>query len=173
MTEQMKSDAIFKAVEAVEKMSYTCPLREMISDDELQRVFTGTNFGAGHTPRQIVAETVLKIGSGYHTGNTALVCCQELGLVGKNKIHPQLTKRGQEYMFWSHKGAPDKADTSIADELAKALKQVSLTGQGKNADHWYCPVCACHSKWDYEMEHQGHCYIGQALNKYNAMKDGK
>jgi hypothetical protein len=75
---------------------------DMISDAALAEVFAGTNFGASK-PREIVAETLLKIAGGFSSGNTALECCQELGLVGKNKIHPQLTRTGRKYLYYAHK----------------------------------------------------------------------
>lgn len=73
-----------------------------ISDKDLERVFAGTNFGSD-SPRQIITDTLFIISGGYSTGHTALVCCQELGLVGSNKINPRLTKKGQRYLYGIYK----------------------------------------------------------------------
>jgi hypothetical protein len=76
-------------------------LVKIISDDRLERVFAGTNFGTSQ-PREIVADTLLKIAGGFSTGHTAFCCCQELGLLGRNKQRPRLTKLGKRYLYYSH-----------------------------------------------------------------------
>jgi hypothetical protein len=79
-------------------------IKEIVSDEEMQNAFHGSNFGAAE-PREILADTVLKIAGGYSTGNTAMRICQELGLLGrKMKPDPRLTKRGREYLYRSHCG---------------------------------------------------------------------
>lgn len=77
-------------------------LEPIIPDDELQAVFAGTNFGKAD-PREIVADTLLKIAGDFSPGHTALVCCQELKLVGKNKQHPRLTHKGRRYLYYACK----------------------------------------------------------------------
>lgn len=75
----------------------------LVSDEELQRVFAGTNFGnACH--REILAETLLKIAGDFSTGSTAMACCQELGLLGQNRINRRLTKKGRRYLYYAWSG---------------------------------------------------------------------
>lgn len=80
----------------------TFELTELVSDQHLEEAFEGTNFG-GSKPADIVAGTLLKIAGRYHTGHTALVCCQELGLVGKNKQSPKLTLKGSRYLYQAYR----------------------------------------------------------------------
>jgi len=92
--------------------------REAVSDEELAACFAGTNFGSSN-PREIVADTLLKTAGRYHTGHTALLCCQQLGLIGKNKHEPKLTLKGARYHYHAQKAA--HADTM---RLVKALQEV-------------------------------------------------
>lgn len=73
-----------------------------VSDDEVQAVFAGTNFGKSE-PREIIRDTLLKVVGHFSPGHTALVCCQELGLIGKNKRKPRLTKKGGRYLYYAMK----------------------------------------------------------------------
>jgi hypothetical protein len=100
---------------------HTDEMRAIVSDERLARVFTNTNFGNAK-PREIVAETLLKIAGGFSTGNTALVCCQELALVGRNKINPRLTKLGKRYLYYSHATASAEAKyLPVLEKLVEAL----------------------------------------------------
>lgn len=108
-----------------------------VSDSELAAAFAGTNFGNAE-PREIVAETLLKIAGEFSPGHTALVCCQELGLVGKNKHHPCLTKKGRRYLYYSHTPchqthpAPGIDMDLMRDAITKITKAAAnlLTGDG-------------------------------------------
>lgn len=82
---------------------YKHPTHEMIPEWQMQEAFKETNFGSSK-PREIVAETLLKIAGEFSPGHTALVCCQELGLIGKNKHEPRLTKKGRKYLYAAWKG---------------------------------------------------------------------
>ena len=70
---------------------------QIISDKAIDAAFEGTNFGSP-TPREIVANSLLKCAVGYYTGHTAKCILIELGLVYKSKW--ALTKLGQHYL-WS------------------------------------------------------------------------
>jgi hypothetical protein len=74
----------------------------LVTDERLETVFAGTNFGANAVPRDIVANTLLKVAGDFSTGHTALVCCQELGLIGANKREPKLTKKGRRYLYYAY-----------------------------------------------------------------------
>ena len=76
----------------------------IVSHDEMMKCFENTNFG-GDSERFVIAEAVIQIASGYNTGFTAMVICQELGLVGKRTARREynLTKKGKKYLYWSQK----------------------------------------------------------------------
>lgn len=75
-------------------------LQNLVSDAEVFEAFQNTNFG--ETPnRFIIADTLLKLACGYHTGRTATIICIELGLVRNGSYN--LTKKGKEYMFHAFK----------------------------------------------------------------------
>lgn len=77
-------------------------LREIASDKKVADVFHGTNFGAERDERKIIADTLLKIAGGYHSGHTALMCCKELGLLKRLKKGNALTPQGKKYLFWAY-----------------------------------------------------------------------
>lgn len=74
--------------------------KEIISDDEIYKVFTGTNFGST-SPRDVTRYSLLKYASGYRTGSTACACLKELGLIKTIKKGVVLTRRGKEYLYES------------------------------------------------------------------------
>lgn len=71
-------------------------LQEMISDEQIDKVWGSANFGTT-SKREIIRNTLLKCASGYYTGHTAKYIVIELGLV--NKVKWTLTKLGQQYLF--------------------------------------------------------------------------
>lgn len=91
-----------------------------ITDEELVQVFKGTNFGASK-PREIVAKTLLSIAGGYSTGHTAMRCCQELKLLGKNGR--TLTKKGRFYHYHATRAALDKTADDTMSHLGELLYQ--------------------------------------------------
>lgn len=73
---------------------------QIISDEEVARVHGYANFG-DMTPREVLAEGVLKYAYGYTIGYTQLTILLEHGLIRKPKpggYHSTLTKRGQKYL---------------------------------------------------------------------------
>lgn len=66
-----------------------------LTDEVVNAAFEGTNFGRTDF-RTILAETVLKRASGYHSGYTATTICIRLGLLGK---HDRPTKLGLTFAF--------------------------------------------------------------------------
>jgi len=70
--------------------------QEILSDDELSAAWGNANFGAA-TKREVVANTLLKCASGFHTGSTARAIVRELDLV--KPLNWALTKKGKEYLF--------------------------------------------------------------------------
>lgn len=73
---------------------------EIISDAEVDRVHGRANFG-GMTPREVLADGVLKYAYGYSAGYTQLTILREHGLIRKPKpgsYYSTLTKKGQEYL---------------------------------------------------------------------------
>lgn len=77
-------------------------LNKLVTDEDVSRVFKGTNFGTARSNRRIIADTVLKIAGDFTTGYTALVICCELGLIKRTKRGEKVTKKGRRYLFWSH-----------------------------------------------------------------------
>ena len=52
-----------------------------VSDQELRRAFSGTNFGTTE-PRHLLHQAVLKKACGYHCGHTITTIMHQLGLIG-------------------------------------------------------------------------------------------
>lgn len=67
-----------------------------LTDEVINAAFGNTNFGREDF-RTILAETVLKRASGYHSGWTATTICMSLGLLSK-KNH-SATKLGLTFAF--------------------------------------------------------------------------
>lgn len=75
-------------------------LRELIPDADVARVHGHANFGS-MTPRQVIAEGVLKYAYGYTCGSTQLSILLEHRLIRKPKpgsYDSTLTLRGQAYL---------------------------------------------------------------------------
>ena len=70
--------------------------KEIISDEEIERVHGNANFGE-MTKRDVVNQGVLKCASGYWQGSTSMSIISEHGLIN-NKY--ELTPKGREYL-WS------------------------------------------------------------------------
>lgn len=66
-----------------------------LTDAVVNEAFEGTNFGRTDY-RTILAETVLKRASGYHSGLTATTICIRLGLLSR---HDRPTKLGLTFAF--------------------------------------------------------------------------
>jgi len=79
-------------------------LQKLVSDADMQKAFTNTNFGSA-APRDIIKDTLLKYASVYHSGSTATAICVELGLItkGKSRYGYNLTKKGKEYLYEAFK----------------------------------------------------------------------
>lgn len=78
------------------------PAQYTLKKEDIELAWGNANFG-GSEKIDIIGETLLKIAGGYGTGATALSICQDLGLVGKNRINPRLTKKGQKVMYHLNK----------------------------------------------------------------------
>lgn len=95
------------------------PKDYQIPDAELDRVFANANFG-DRTKRQIVLETLLQHAGGFTTGHTAMVICQELGLLGKHYNGVcRLTKRGKRVMYYWNKYT---LNTRALDKLMEGME---------------------------------------------------
>lgn len=69
---------------------------EIVSEAELQMVFSGTNFGTTEH-RHLLHQAVLKKACGYHCGHTITTIMRELGLICKKE--PLLpTRKGRDLM---------------------------------------------------------------------------
>ena len=66
--------------------------RPVVSDDELDKAFAGTNFG-GADHRQELHVAVLKKASGYHCGHTITTIMRELRLIDTSGLP---TKKGRK-----------------------------------------------------------------------------
>lgn len=67
---------------------------EIVSEAELQMVFSGTNFGTTEH-RHLLHQAVLKKACGYHCGHTITTIMRALGLIGVNMLP---TKKGRALM---------------------------------------------------------------------------
>lgn len=76
-------------------------VKDLITDKQIEIVWGHANFGGSHTKREIIANTVLKCASGFHTGRTAQMIVEELGLVTKDW---KLSQRGKRYLFAAYSG---------------------------------------------------------------------
>lgn len=77
--------------------------QEIISDEEIELVHAGANFGAHMTKRHVVRSGVLKCASGYHQGSTSQAIITEHKLITKNY---RLTKKGQRYLWAAYSNGP-------------------------------------------------------------------
>ena len=100
---------------------------EIISDDAVTRVHGYANFGS-MTPREVLADGVLKYAMGYSGGHTQLCILMEHKLIKKpkpGKCYTTLTKLGQKYLRAAHpiatlRAAPDA--TAALDRAVKAAR---------------------------------------------------
>lgn len=84
------------------------PPEYQISDFEIDAVWGNANFGPRPDRRAIILDTLLKVAGGFHTGSTATSICQDLGLIGRSKTEPRLTKKGSRVMYyWNEKQKRD------------------------------------------------------------------
>ena len=72
---------------------------EIVSDSEIDSAWGNANFG-DEPKRSVLADTVLKIASGFHTGKFATEIAKELGLV--NASGNQLLKKVRMYLYAAH-----------------------------------------------------------------------
>lgn len=75
-------------------------VEQILSDNEIDFSWGNANFGS-ILKRDVIAGTLLKCASGYHTGNTAKCIVEDLGLVTKKWT---LTKKGKRYLFAAYCG---------------------------------------------------------------------
>lgn len=69
---------------------------ELITDQELDRVWGSANFGTC-SRRSVLKDALVSCLGGFSTGHTAKCIVVELGLVFSNKW--KLTKLGEKYLF--------------------------------------------------------------------------
>lgn len=74
-------------------------IEELVTEDELIRAFTGTNFG-GDPNRTVVRQALLKAAVGWHQGHTSTCILKELDLLEDDYI---LTDKGRMYLWLLHK----------------------------------------------------------------------
>lgn len=71
--------------------------KEIVSDEEVERVHGNADFGPHVTKREVLREGVLKRASGYYTGFTMASICKAHGLItDKTEL---LTQKGQKYLW--------------------------------------------------------------------------
>lgn len=69
----------------------------IVSDEAIDAVWQGANFGPHLTKREVIRNTLLKFACGWSSGKTAHLIVAELGLARINK--QTLTKLGQKYLW--------------------------------------------------------------------------
>lgn len=82
----------------------------IVTNDQLDDVFDGTNFGTRNY-RQLIGECLLKMCCGFGDGSTILRVCRDLGLINKKSYI--LTKVGQRYL-WGY-AAPFVMENAMID----------------------------------------------------------
>jgi hypothetical protein len=99
-------------------------VREIISDEAVARIHGNANFGS-MTPREVLADGVLKYAMGYSGGHTQLCILMEHKLIRKptpGRYSSTLTKLGQKYLRAAWPIAELRATADLSDHPAvKAL----------------------------------------------------
>lgn len=74
---------------------------KIITDEEIERVHAGANFGPTMTKRQVVNQALLKCACGYSNGHTAATIIEEHGLIvlARRRGTTALTARGRKYLW--------------------------------------------------------------------------
>lgn len=85
-------------------MTHPTELKNICSDEEVAACFAGKDLGECD-PREIIADTLIKIAGDFGTSYTATRCCQKLGLLGEGKAI-QLTKKGRRYLYYAFVDKP-------------------------------------------------------------------
>ena len=67
--------------------------QDIVSDEELQKAFAGTNFGSVDH-RTVLEQSVLKALCGHHSGHTATRIMEELGL---RTVKGTVTAKGKAF----------------------------------------------------------------------------
>lgn len=75
--------------------------KQIISDEEIEKVHAYANFGPTLTKREVVDMGVLKVACHQYQGHTSKMICIEHGLVDENY---ELTDKGREYLWAAHCG---------------------------------------------------------------------
>lgn len=75
-------------------------IQKLASDEAVNAMFENTKFGSS-SPREVIADTLLKIASGYSTGSTAIACCMGLDLIKQHSKTRKytLTVKGGYYLY--------------------------------------------------------------------------
>lgn len=73
--------------------------KEIISDEEIERVHNNANFG-DMEKREVVNQGILKCASGYYQGSTSRQIIKEHGLINDKY---ELTSKGKAYLWAAFK----------------------------------------------------------------------
>lgn len=71
-------------------------VKEIITDEEIEKVHGDANFGPALTKREVVNQGVLKCASGYYQGHTSTQIIKEHGLINSDY---ELTAKGKAYLW--------------------------------------------------------------------------
>jgi hypothetical protein len=80
-------------------------ITDLVSDEQMQAVFDGTNFG--HTDfRGLLAQGCIKALAGWHQGHTLTTILEELRLISWNRQTGKIkvTAKGRHYIWLAFKG---------------------------------------------------------------------
>ncbi|MCK4945540.1 MAG: hypothetical protein KAS59_04690 [Alphaproteobacteria bacterium] len=111
-------------------------LKELVSDEEVEKYFRNTNFGENPNFRKIIADTLLKYAGEFSTGNTSTVKCRALGLLGRKLANGRinLTKKGRKYLYYAYSNTPVERAT-ILNALYAADSQIPYEGHLNSMAH--------------------------------------
>ncbi len=98
------------------------PVEEIVSDDELEKVWGSANFG-NVSKRYVVLEALEKYTQGYQSGKTADSIVKELGLVSEKNY---LTEKGLKYLLNGKKVTlPIKEQEYVIEKIKAEMKEAS------------------------------------------------
>ena len=102
---------------------------DIISDEEIERVHGGANFGPQTTPREVVNNGVLKCAFGYHQGNTARHILYHHGLIKERYGEGYtLTAKGRDYLVAAWSIGENSALIHRAEAAESELARVKASG---------------------------------------------
>ncbi|MES2287428.1 MAG: hypothetical protein V4547_17170 [Bacteroidota bacterium] len=101
-------------------MEKTKTAEEIITDEEITKVWQNANFG--DTPKRgVILEAIKHVAQGWSNGSTATAIIKELGLVDFRNGHYGLSDKGLEYLLTTTHQFTSEESEGIVKKLEEAL----------------------------------------------------